>query len=148
MRIEIREAPFDPLDEMRQYQDSIASLGGQYGATASFVGSMRDSNEGHTVTAMTLEHYSGMTERHIKRIVENAAQRWRLLDALVLHRIGQLLPNDSIVLVAVWAAHRAEAFEACRHIMESLKSQAPFWKRETRSDEEHWVERNTPGGHA
>jgi molybdopterin synthase catalytic subunit len=145
MRVEIREQPFDPLAELAHYQESLPELRGRYGATASFVGTMRDINEGDAVRAMVLEHYPGMTERQIERTVDLAAERWPLLEALVIHRVGELRPNDPIVLVAVWTAHRAAAFEACRFIMEELKSSAPFWKKETLSEGERWVDKNTPG---
>ena len=94
---------------------------------------------------MTLEHYPGMTEKELGRIVDEAQQQWALLDVLVIHRVGDLLPNDPIVLVAVWSAHRKDAFEACRHIMEALKSRAPFWKKEQLDNAFRWVEKNTDG---
>ncbi len=146
MKIELRAAPFDPLLELGCYQAGLDQrLLGQYGATAIFIGTMRDHNEGESVRGMTLEHYPGMTERHLQRIVEAAAREWPLLDTLVLHRVGTLRPNDPIVLVAVWSAHRAAAFAACQSIMEELKSKAPFWKREDAADGPRWVEHNTPG---
>lgn len=94
---------------------------------------------------MTLEHYPGMTEKELERIVEEARENWSLLDELIIHRVGELLPNDPIVLVAVWSAHRKDAFEACRHIMEALKSRAPFWKKEQLDSSSRWVEKNTDG---
>lgn len=145
MQVELRAQPFEPLAELAHYQESQPALGGQYGATASFIGTMRSSNEGDVVQGMLLEHYPGMTERHIGHTIEQATARWPLLDALVIHRVGNLQPGDPIVLVAVWSAHRAAAFDACRFIMEELKSHAPFWKKETLADEERWVEKNTPG---
>ena len=145
MNVEIRQSSFDPLEELRRYQAEQPSLKGQYGAIATFIGVMRDFNEGEGVSRMTLEHYPGMTERHLHHIVEDAKSRWGLLDALVIHRVGALYPDDPIVLVAVWTSHRAEAFEACRFIMEDLKSKAPFWKKETLADGERWVEKNTAG---
>lgn len=145
MRVELREQAFDPLAELAHYQESRLELRGRFGATASFVGTMRDINEGDAVQGMTLEHYPGMTERQIERLVEQASERWPLLEALVIHRVGRLEPADPIVLVAVWTAHRAAAFEACRFIMETLKSNAPFWKKETLTDGERWVAKNTPG---
>jgi molybdopterin synthase catalytic subunit len=146
MKIELREAPFDPWLELGCYQAGLDQrLRGQYGATAIFIGTMRDSNEGDPVRGMTLEHYPGMTERHLQRMVEQAFAEWPLLEALVIHRIGELQPNDPIVLVAVWAAHRAAAFAACRFIMEELKSKAPLWKREKTAGGARWVEHNTPG---
>lgn len=118
---------------------------GAYGALASFVGYMRDFNAAEAVREMHLEHYPGMTEKSLEDIVDAARTRRPLLDALVLHRIGTLHPGDPIVLVAVWAEHRAAAFDACREIMESLKSRAPFWKKETLEHGTRWVEHNTPG---
>ncbi len=106
---------------------------------------MRDYNENQSVSRMTLEHYPGMTERHLRRIVETAGQEWPLLDALVIHRIGELQPNDPIVLVAVWSAHRTAAFAACRFIIEELKSKAPFWKCEATATGSRWVAHNTQG---
>lgn len=146
MKIELRPSPFDPLLELGCYQAGLDErLPGQYGATAIFIGTMRDLNEGEAVRGMTLEHYPGMTERHLQRIVETASREWPLLDALVIHRVGDLHPSDPIVLVAVWSAHRAAAFAACRFIMEELKSKAPFWKREDTADGPRWVDHNTPG---
>ncbi len=145
MKIEIREQPFDPFQELACHQESLVELRGRYGATASFVGALRDYNEGEPVHGMTLEHYPGMTERHLERILEEARLNWEFLDALIIHRVGELHPNDPIVLVAVWSRHRAAAFDACRFIMEALKSRAPFWKKETLADRQRWVERNTPG---
>lgn len=145
MPVELRKSPFDPLQELARYQVSQAALAGQYGATAIFIGTMRDYNEQATVSRMTLEHYPGMTERQLQRIVETANQQWPLLDVLVIHRVGELEPHDPIVLVAVWSAHRAAAFTACRWIMEALKSRAPFWKREETATGTRWVEHNTSG---
>jgi len=146
MRIELRDQPFEPLTALADYQASLDQrCAGQYGATAIFIGTMRDFNEGDAVQGMTLEHYPGMTERQLQRIVEAVCQDWSLLDALVIHRTGALQPHDPIVLVAVWSAHRAAAFAACRLIMEELKSKAPFWKREDTTAGARWVEHNTPG---
>jgi molybdopterin synthase catalytic subunit len=145
VKIELRSKPFDPLLELGFYQAGLSELPGRYGATAIFIGTMRDYNEDESVRRMTLEHYPGMTERHLQRIVEAAGKEWPLLDALVLHRVGELRPNDPIVLVAVWSAQRAAAFAACRFIMEELKAKAPFWKREQTVTGLHWVTHNTPG---
>lgn len=145
MRIELRPQAFDPWKEIEAYQSGEFRRKGSFGATAAFVGTMRDFNEGDSIEAMTLEHYAGMTERHLQRIAEEAAQRWPLHDALILHRVGRLEPGDPIVLVAVWSAHRGAAFDACRFIMEDLKSRAPFWKKEELQDGTRWVENNTPG---
>ncbi|HPF58799.1 MAG TPA: molybdenum cofactor biosynthesis protein MoaE [Candidatus Competibacteraceae bacterium] len=145
MHIELRDQPFEPLMVLAAYQaDLNQRLQGHYGATAIFIGTMRDFNEGDAVQGMMLEHYPGMTERQLHRIIEAACQDWPLLDALLIHRVGALQPNDPIVLVAVWSAHRAAAFAACRFIMEELKSKAPFWKREDTAAGARWVEHNTP----
>ncbi|MBK8181699.1 MAG: molybdenum cofactor biosynthesis protein MoaE [Candidatus Competibacteraceae bacterium] len=145
MRVELRETPFEPLAELGRYQTDQHQLLGQYGATAIFIGTMRDYNQQTMVSQMTLEHYPGMTERYLRRIAETASREWSLLDALVIHRVGELQPNDPIVLVAVWSAHRAAAFAACRWMMEELKSKAPFWKREDTVAGWRWIEHNTPG---
>lgn len=144
MKIEVREHPFDPYAEIATYQRTALS-GGRYGATASFIGTMRDHNEGRRVHAMTLEHYPGMTEKHIGKICAQAAEKWSLLDYLVIHRIGRVEVNDAIVVVAVWAAHRGDALDACKFIIEDLKSQAPFWKKEQLDAGEAWVQKNTSG---
>jgi len=145
MLVEIRELPFDPLAELGRYQASRTGMAGRCGAAAVFIGAMRDHNEGDRVQAMTLEHYPGMTERQLQRILDDAQRQWDFLDALVIHRVGELRPDDPIVLVAVWSAHRAAAFEACRFILEELKSRAPFWKQETVAAGPRWVAHNTPG---
>lgn len=146
MLIEIREHAFDPWAELARYQaESLQARPGSYGASAVFVGSMRDLNEGDSVRGMTLEHYPGMTERHLEAIATEAMQRWSLLDALILHRVGRLGPDDPIVVTAVWSAHRAAAFDACRYLMEELKSRAPFWKKEELERGSRWVASNTPG---
>lgn len=140
--IQIQDKALNPWTELQHYQEKI-SLQGQYGATAIFVGTMRDFNEGETVHAMTLEHYPGMTEKYLEKIAQQANQQWDLLDTLIIHRVGNILPNDPIVLVSAWAAHRANAFDASRFMMEELKSRAPFWKKETLPDGSRWVENNT-----
>ncbi|MEJ2344066.1 MAG: molybdenum cofactor biosynthesis protein MoaE [Gammaproteobacteria bacterium] len=144
MVIRILEQPFDPWRLLHEHQQAEVA-GGSFGATAVFVGSMRDFNEGDAVQAMTLEHYPGMTERHLEQIAAEARRRWEVLDILIAHRVGSLLPGEPIVLVAVWSAHRAAAFEACRYAMEELKSNAPFWKKEELESGGRWVEKNTPG---
>ncbi len=143
MIVEIRTAPFDPWQELSR---RTPDAGGRCGATAVFVGTMRDFNEGVSVREMFLEHYPGMTEKHLETIVEEAIARWELLDALIVHRVGQIRPDETIVLVAAWAAHRAEAFAAARYLIEELKSRAPFWKKESLPQGERWVAKNTPAG--
>jgi len=110
------------------------------GAIASFIGTVRDLNEGEGVAAMTLEHYPGMTERALEDICAQAKARWDIFDTTVVHRYGDLEPGDQIVLVVVTSAHRGEAFAACEFIMDYLKTQAPFWKKERTPQGERWVE--------
>ena len=128
MKVSVQREDFDLGTEVRR----IAGRG-EVGAVASFVGLVRD-------VPMTLEHYAGMTEREIGRIVEEAGRRWKMLDATVIHRFGELAPADQIVLVAVASAHRADAFAACEFIMDYLKTRAPFWKKEHRQAGAQWVE--------
>ena len=110
------------------------------GAVASFVGLVRDSNDGHAIRGMTLEHYPGMTEKALEDICAQARARWDILDTVVIHRVGPLVPGDRIVLVGVASGHRGEAFAACEFIMDYLKTRAPFWKREDTPEGARWVE--------
>ena len=144
--VKLFEQPFDPYAELKAYEEQLVKQHGvgQYGATASFVGSMRDFNEGANVSAMFLEHYPGMTEKTLENICTQALNDFPILDCLALHRVGDIKPNDSIVLVAAWSAHRGAAFDACRFLIEKLKSEAPFWKKETLDQGERWVEINIP----
>ncbi len=135
MAVRVQEADFDVGAE-------LAALRGkdpQIGALASFVGLVRELNDGAGVSELTLEHYPGMTERALQAIVSEACQRWAIIDALVIHRVGRLLPTDQIVLVAVTGAHRGDAFAACQFIMDYLKTRAPFWKRELTPEGARWV---------
>ena len=144
MAVKLEEESFDPAAEIARFEASLPV--GSFGATASFVGTMRNHNEGDSVTAMTLEHYPGMTENQLEAVIEDAKKQWDLIDALIVHRVGEILPGNPIVLTAVCSAHRAAAFDACRFLMEALKSRATFWKKETlASGEQRWVEKNTPG---
>lgn len=145
MVVEILQEAFDPWERLDRFQREHIQRRGQYGATAVFVGTMRDLNEGLPVETMTLEHYPEMTEKYLARISKTAKMRWDLLESLIVHRVGRLTPNETIVLVAVWSAHRAEAFAACRYLIEELKSRAPFWKKEQFGSSGRWVVRNTPG---
>jgi len=141
----IIESPFDPWQRIQQHQ-AESKLAKQFGATATFIGSMRDFNEGDDVSAMTLEHYPAMTQRYLDKLEADAKQKWpALLDCLIVHRVGQINPADPIVLIACWSAHRRAALDATSWLIESLKTQAPFWKKETRKDGEQWVEKNTDG---
>ena len=110
------------------------------GAVASFIGCVRDMNEGDAVSLMYLEHYPGMTERQLEKIAAEARGRWDILDTLIIHRVGELKPLDQIVFVAVTSAHRGESFAACEFIMDFLKTKAPFWKREATTQGERWVD--------
>jgi len=147
VRVAIQDSPFRPWETLQQYESEVVAREhpGQYGAAAVFVGTMRDFNEGDAVQGMTLEHYPGMTEKELERTIHEARARWQLLDEMIVHRVGELLPDEPIVLVAIWSAHRKDAFEACRHIMEALKSRAPFWKKEQLEEGYRWVEKNTDG---
>lgn len=122
------------ISRMRQAHQGI-------GAVVNFVGQVRDVNDGDAVTQLTLEHYPGMTEKALQAIADQAQSRWNVAEVLIIHRIGTLNPNDQIVLVAVSSAHRGEAFQACEFVMDYLKTDAPFWKKEVlRSGESRWVE--------
>jgi molybdopterin synthase catalytic subunit len=120
----------------------IARLRGdaRIGAIACFIGVVRDLNDGDAVAAMTLEHYPGMTERALEGIAAQARERWDLYDVLVIHRVGELRPTDPIVLVVVTSAHRGDAFAACEFVMDYLKTDAPFWKKESTPAGERWVD--------
>jgi molybdopterin synthase catalytic subunit len=143
MKVEILSKAFHPWESLQTYEKTLINQYGKCGAVATFVGTMRDYNEGDTVQAMFLEHYPGMTEKYLQTISETALQRWDILDTLIIHRVGEIHPGETIVLVAAWAGHRAPAFEACRFLIEELKSRAPFWKHETLNDGTRWVEKNT-----
>ena len=136
MKILVQADPFDLGAEVAAMSRGRTDIG----AIASFVGLARDLNEGSGVAAMTLEHYPGMTEKALAALVDDACSRWTLLDVTVIHRVGRLLPGDPIVLVAVAGSHRGEAFDACEFIMDYLKTQAPFWKKEETTEGERWVE--------
>ncbi|MEW5755737.1 MAG: molybdenum cofactor biosynthesis protein MoaE [Pseudomonadota bacterium] len=142
MKVIVQQAPFDPYHVITDYQAKHLQPG-RYGAVVSFVGAMRDFGEQDSVTAMILEHYAGMTEKQIEKVCNDAATQWDVLDMLVVHRYGELHPNDPIVLVAVWSTHRSDGFDACRYIINFLKQRAPFWKREIGSSGARWVESNT-----
>ena len=136
MTIRISEDDFDLGAEIA----ALRAGQPQVGAVVAFVGTVRDMNDGAQVAAMTLEHYPGMTEKSIQAIIDQACRRWHLFGTRVIHRIGPLLPQDQIVLVAVTSAHRGEAFAACEFIMDYLKSEAPFWKKEDTPAGARWVD--------
>ena len=139
MRIEIRDTSFDPWQEVKNYQEQRLRKPGKFGATAVFVGTMRDFNAGQNVHSMVLEHYPEMTQKHLQQIAQEALDQWNILDIILLHRSGQVFPNDPIVCIAIWAAHRADAYAANRFIMEDLKSKSPIWKKESLGDQERWL---------
>ncbi|MDH5191190.1 MAG: molybdenum cofactor biosynthesis protein MoaE [Gammaproteobacteria bacterium] len=141
-RVIVTDTIFDPLQEVQRFQNAMQAKG-QFGACVTFVGTMRDFNENTDVQKMTLEHYPGMTEKHLSQIIDEAKNKWDILDAFIVHRVGDFKPGDPIVLVATWSAHRAEAYEANRYLIEELKSRAPFWKKETLKEGTRWVEHNT-----
>jgi len=136
MTVRVQQEDFDAGAEMARLRAGDPGTG----AVASFIGVVRDLNEGDAVAAMTLEHYPGMTERSIEKIVEEAKQRWDLRGVLVIHRVGTLAPGDQIVLVVVTSAHRGEAFAACEFLMDYLKTRAPFWKKEQTPAGARWVD--------
>ncbi len=136
MSVRIQREDFDISTEIAALRAARRDVG----AVASFVGLVRDVNEGASVAGMTLEHYPGMTERSIQAIIDEAKSRWGIFEALVIHRIGELRPQDQIVLVIVTGLHRGDAFAACEFIMDYLKTQAPFWKKEQTPQGERWVE--------
>lgn len=142
--IRVQTADFDVaavIDELRGGDPGI-------GAIASFIGLVRDLNDGAPVLAMTLEHYPGMTEKALEGIVAEARARWELMGVSVVHRVGELHPTDPIVLVAVASAHRGDAFQACEFIMDFLKTRAPFWKKEELPGGSRWVEFRPGDGQA
>lgn len=136
MTVRVQTADFDVGVEINQLRHARKDTG----AVVSFVGQVRDINDGDAVSQLTLEHYPGMTEKALASIIMQAQQRWDFFDALIIHRVGTLQPCAQIVLVAVTGAHRGEAFKACEFIMDYLKTEAPFWKKEVSSSGEHWLE--------
>ncbi|HTI16193.1 MAG TPA: molybdopterin synthase catalytic subunit MoaE [Trinickia sp.] len=136
MTVRVQTADFDVSDELA----ALRACNSKVGAVACFVGTVRDLNEGSNVAAMELEHYPGMTEKALEAIVDEARKRWPGSDVLIVHRVGKLYPMDQIVLAATTAAHRHEAFAACEFVMDYLKTQAPFWKKETTEAGERWVD--------
>lgn len=134
--VRIQAADFDVGREL----EALTAGRTDVGAVASFVGLVRDSNDGSAIRGMTLEHYPGMTEKSLEEICTQAHSRWDLLASLVIHRVGPLEPGDRIVLVGVASAHRGEAFAACEFIMDYLKTRAPFWKKEDTPQGAKWVD--------
>jgi molybdopterin synthase catalytic subunit len=135
-RVRVQEADFDVSREL----DALTAGRKDVGAIASFVGLVRDANDGSDVRGMTLEHYPAMTQKALEEICADAAKRWDVQEIVVIHRVGTLVPGDRIVLVGVASAHRGDAFAACEFLMDFLKTRAPFWKREDTPEGSRWVE--------
>jgi molybdopterin synthase catalytic subunit len=136
MTVRVQTEDFDAGFEINQLRSARKDVG----AVVSFVGQVRDINEGDEVSQLTLEHYPGMTEKSLEAIIAQAKARWNIIDVLIIHRVGTLQPCDQIVLVAVSGGHRGEAFSACEFVMDYLKTEAPFWKKEATPSGERWVE--------
>ncbi len=136
MRVSIQHHDFDVSAEIAALRESDRRVG----AVCVFVGTVRDRNDGATVSSMELEHYPGMTEKSIEVMIDQALQRFDIYGARVIHRIGLLEPTDQIVMVAVTSAHRGESFKACEFLMDYLKTQAPFWKKEQTPEGARWVD--------
>ena len=136
MTVRVQTEDFDLSAEIAQLRMHTRKVG----AVVTFIGTVRDLNEGEYVAEMELEHYPGMTEKALQDIIDQAKSRWNIFDALVIHRVGPMKPLDQIVLVAVTSAHRGEAFDACEFIIDYLKTQAPFWKKEQTPSGARWVD--------
>ncbi|MES2940288.1 MAG: molybdopterin synthase catalytic subunit MoaE [Pseudomonadota bacterium] len=136
MRVSIQAQDFDVSEEIAALRAGDSGVG----AVCSFIGTVRDRNDGDAVSAMELEHYPGMTEKAIEAMVDAALRRFDIRGVKVIHRIGVLQPKDQIVLVAVTSAHRGQSFQACEFLMDYLKTQAPFWKKERTPQGERWVD--------
>jgi len=136
MTVRVQTEDFDLSTEVAQLRRHSPKVG----AVVTFIGMVRDLNEGEQVAEMELEHYPGMTEKALQDIVDQAKSRWEIFDALVIHRVGPMKPLEQIVLVAVTSAHRGEAFDACEFIIDYLKTQAPFWKKEQTPSGARWVD--------
>lgn len=134
--VRVQQEDFDLSTEVARLRAGRPDIG----AVVAFVGTVRDINQGDTVSILELEHYPGMTEKALKEIREEAHRRWRLENSLIIHRIGPLAPADQIVLVAVASRHRGDAFEAAEFMMDYLKTRAPFWKKEQTPEGSRWVD--------
>ncbi len=136
MSVRVQHEDFDAGTEIARLRADNPKIG----AVASFIGIVRDLNEGAAVGSITLEHYPGMTEKSLTTIAEQAKARWNLYDALIVHRVGTLAPTDQIVLVVTTSSHRGDAFAACQFVMDYLKTEAPFWKKEATAEGDRWVD--------
>ena len=139
MKIQIQAEDFDVSTELELLRVDLPQIGG----INVFVGTVRDEHLGQKIEGMVLEHYPGMTEKSLTNILDQAQARWQILNATVIHRIGDLRPGEQIVLVAVASSHRGDAFAACEFIMDYLKTSAPFWKKELTPNGAHWVDART-----
>jgi molybdopterin synthase catalytic subunit len=144
MPVRVQTEDFDLSEEIARLRAAQAGVG----AVVSFVGTVRDMNEGASVAEMELEHYPGMTEQALEGIIAQAKARWDIIDALVIHRVGPLKPLEQIVLVATTSAHRGEAFASCEFIIDYLKTEAPFWKKEQTPQGARWVDARVTDTHA
>lgn len=144
MTCHITEQPLSPWQAIAEYEANISPKG-KFGATATFIGTMRDFNDESTVSGMTLSHYPAMTDQYLDKLTEQAKKKWPLIDVLLIHRVGDIKPAEPIMLIACWSAHRRASLDACQWLIEALKQQAPFWKKETRPGGSRWVDTNTDG---
>ena len=140
MKIKILDEKFDPWQEIVEFKRNELQNNSSIGASSVFLGTVRDFNDDEVVESLFLEHYPDMTEKYLTKIVEDAIKKHKIFDGLVIHRVGELKPTDPIVVVATWSEHRDSAFNATREIMESLKSEAPFWKKESNEKGFKWVQ--------
>lgn len=136
MKIKVQNEDFDVSEELKLLRQDRPNVG----AVVAFVGTVRDLNQGDDVDSMEIEHYPGMTEKALQAVFQKASERWELQNVTIIHRVGLLRPLDQIVLVATASAHRGDAFAACEFMMDYLKSEAPFWKKETTGDGTRWVD--------
>tara|TARA_B100001013_G_scaffold300753_1_gene202142 strand:- start:200 stop:658 length:459 start_codon:yes stop_codon:yes gene_type:complete len=139
MKIEIIKEQFDPWEMLVDYKKNQLQNDAKIGASSIFLGTMRDFNDDKDIKSMELEHYPGMTEKYLTKLVNDSIEKFKIIDGLVIHRVGLLKPTDPIVLVATWSEHRDNAFNATREIMEALKSEAPLWKKESTNTGFKWV---------
>ena len=140
MKIKILDEKFDPWQEIVEFKRNELQNNSSIGASSIFLGTVRDFNDDEKVESLFLEHYPDMTEKYLTKIVDDAIKKHKIFDGLVIHRVGELRPTDPIVVVATWSEHRENAFDATREIMESLKSEAPLWKKEANAKGFRWVQ--------
>jgi len=143
MATQILDGDFQPYQWLSEFAQQLPI--GKVGASASFIGSMRDFNDDTSVTRMTLEHYPAMTEKYLQQLEQRAHEKWPLDACLIVHRVGDIEIGDAIVLIGCWSAHRRAALDACAWLIEELKYNAPFWKKEQRPEGDIWVSENTDG---